>query len=85
MGRYLTESGEETNDLAEAAQQDGSRCRTRHATSGSPRRRPTALYMGFFGEAVSMFGILVAIALIIAGRSDSILAYATVLAAEPRC
>ena len=37
----------------------------------------TALYMGFFGETVSMFGILVAIALIIAGIGFGILAYAT--------
>ena len=78
MGRYLTESGEETNDPAEAAKQDGqpvpNQARDIWVTETA---LSTALYMGFFGETVSMFGILVAIALIIAGIGFGILAYAT--------
>src|SRR5262245_32627740 len=78
MGRYLTEGGEETNDPAEAAKQDGqpvpNQARDIWVTETA---LSTALYMGFFGEAVSMFGILVAIALIIAGIGFAILAYAT--------
>jgi len=78
MGRYLTESGEETNDPAEAAKQDGqpvpNQARDIWVTETA---LSTALYMGFFGETVSMFGILVAVALIIAGIGFGILAYAT--------
>jgi hypothetical protein len=74
----LTESGEETNDPAEAAKQDGqpvpNQARDIWVTETA---LSTALYMGFVGETVSMFGILVAIALIIAGIGFGILAYTT--------
>ncbi len=77
MGRYLTEGGEETNDPAEAAKQDGqpvsNQARDIWVTETA---LATALYMGFFAESVSMFGILVAIALIIAGVGFAILSFA---------
>ena len=77
MGRYLTEGGEETNDPAEAAKQDGqpvsNQARDIWVTETA---LATALYMGFFAESVSMFGILVAIALIIAGIGFAILSFA---------
>jgi uncharacterized membrane protein YidH (DUF202 family) len=77
MGRYLTPDGQETNDPAEAAKQDGQ-------PVSNPTRElwvtetalSTALYMGFFAETVSDFGIVVAIALIIAGIGFGILAFA---------
>jgi uncharacterized membrane protein YidH (DUF202 family) len=77
MGRYLTPDGQETNDPADAAKQDGQ-------PVSNPTREvwvtetalSTALYMGFFAETVSDFGIVVAIALIIAGIGFGILAFA---------
>ena len=77
MGRYLTEDGEETNDPAEAAQENGSpvsnQARDIWVTETS---LATALYMGFFAETVSTFSIVVSIALIIAGIGFAILAFA---------
>jgi uncharacterized membrane protein YidH (DUF202 family) len=77
MGRYLTEDGEETNDPAEAAQENGTpvsnQARDIWVTETS---LATALYMGFFAETVSTFSIVVAIALIIAGIGFAVLAFA---------
>ena len=77
MGRYLTEDGEETNDPAEAAQQDGqpvsNQARDIWVTETA---LATALYMGFFAGTVSLFGIVVAVALIIAGIGFGVLAFA---------
>jgi uncharacterized membrane protein YidH (DUF202 family) len=77
MGRYLTEDGEETNDPAEAAQENGApvsnQARDLWVTETA---LATALYMGFFAETVSSFSIVVAIALIIAGIGFAILAFA---------
>ena len=77
MGRFLTESGEETNDPAEAAKQDGrpvpNGARDLWVTETS---LATALNMAFFAEQVSNFSIVVAIALILAGVGFAILSYA---------
>jgi hypothetical protein len=77
MGRYLTADGQETNDPAEAAQENGqpvpNQARDIWVTETA---LATALYVGFFAESVSFFGIMVAIALIIAGLGFGILAYA---------
>ena len=77
MGRYLTADGEQTNDSSEAAQENGAPvpngARDIWVTETA---LATALYMGFFAESVSYFGIVVAIALIIAGIGFGILSYA---------
>ena len=77
MGRYLTEDGEETNDPAEAAQENGTpvsnQARDLWVTETA---LATALYMGFFAETVSTFSIVVSIALIIAGIGFAVLSFA---------
>ena len=77
LGRYLTEDGEDTNDSAEAAQENG-------RPVANPARDvwvtetalATALNMAFFAEQVSNFGLVVAIALILAGIGFAVLSYA---------
>jgi hypothetical protein len=78
MGRYLTADGKETNDPAQAAtNKDGTpvtnQARDIWVTETS---LSTALYMGFFAETVSLFSIVVAIALIIAGIGFGVLDFA---------
>jgi hypothetical protein len=78
MGRYLTAGGKETNDPAQAAKnKDGTpvsnQARDIWVTETS---LSTALYMGFFAETVSLFSIVVAIALIIAGIGFGVLDFA---------
>ena len=79
MGRFLTASGQPTSDEAKAAKDP----KTGQPVENGLRNLwvtetalATALYMGFFAESVSMFGILVAIALIIAGVGFAILSFA---------
>lgn len=77
MGRYLTAEGEETSDPAEAAKENG-----RPVPNGArdiwvtETALATALNMAFFAEQVSNFGIVVAIALILAGIGFAVLAFA---------
>ena len=77
MGRYLTEAGEETNDPAEAAQENGrpvpNQARDIWVTETA---LATALNMAYFAEQVSLFGLVVAIALILAGIGFAVLTYA---------
>ncbi|MBD0338638.1 MAG: hypothetical protein ICV67_05035 [Thermoleophilia bacterium] len=77
MGRFLTASGEETNDPAEAEMVDGrpvpNRARDLWVTETA---LATALNMAFFAEQVSNFSIVVAVALILAGIGFIVLAYA---------
>lgn len=76
MGRFLTESGDETNDPSEAAQEGGrpvpNRARDLWVTETA---LATALNMAFFAEQVSNFSIVVAIALILAGVGFAVLAF----------
>lgn len=77
MGRFLTASGEETNDPAEAETVDG-----RPVPNGArdlwvtETALATALNMAFFAEQVSNFSIVVAVALILAGIGFVVLAFA---------
>src|SRR4029453_8894905 len=76
MGRFLTASGEETNDEAEAAK----------TADGQPVENglrnlwvtetalTTALSMSYMAEQLSIFGIVVGIALLLAGIGFIILA-----------
>lgn len=77
MGRYLTASGDETNNPQEAAQDNG-RPRPNGARDiwVTETALASALNMAFFAEQVSNFGIVVAIALILAGIGFAILAFA---------
>jgi hypothetical protein len=78
MGRYLTAGGEETNDPAEAAKENGrpvsNQARDIWVTETA---LATALNMAFFAEQVSNFSVVVAIALILAGVGFAILAFAS--------
>jgi hypothetical protein len=78
MGRYLTEDGTDTNDPAEAAKNEDGTPKTNGARDiwVTETSLATALYMAFFAESVSIFSIVVAIALIIAGIGFAILSYA---------
>ena len=78
MGRYLTADGEDTNDPAEAAKQEDGTPTPNGARDiwVTETSLATALYMAFFAESVSIFSIVVAIALIIAGIGFGVLAYA---------
>jgi hypothetical protein len=78
MGRYLTASGEDTNDPAEAAKDDAGNPVPNQARDiwVTETALATALYVAFFGESVAIFAVIVAIALIIAGLGFGILAYA---------
>jgi hypothetical protein len=79
MGRYLTADGKDTND-ADAAAKDP---KTGRPVENAARNLwvtetalSTALNVAFFAEQVSMFGLVVAIALIFAGLGFGILAFA---------
>lgn len=78
MGRYLTEDGEETSDVAEAAKDDQDRPVPNQARDiwVTETALATALNVSYFGEQVANFGIIVAVALIIAGVGFAILAFA---------
>ena len=78
MGRYLTADGKDTND-ADAAANDP---KTGRPVENAARNLwvtetalSTALNVAFFAEQVSMFGLVVAIALIFAGLGFGILAF----------
>ena len=77
MGRYLTEDGEETSDPAEAAKDENGRPVPNQARDIwiTETALATALNMAFFAEQVSNFGLVVAIALILAGIGFAILAF----------
>jgi uncharacterized membrane protein YidH (DUF202 family) len=79
MGRFLTKDGKDTNDAALAAKDP----KTGNPVENGARNvwvtetaLATALNMAFFAEQVSNFGIVVAIALILAGLGFGILAFA---------
>lgn len=75
MGRFLTESGEETNDEAEAAVANG-----RPVENGlrnlwvTETALATALNMSYMAEQLSLFGIVVGIALVLTGIGFLVLA-----------
>ena len=80
MGRYLTADGKDTNDPSAAATDP----KTGRPIENTARNiwvtetaLATALNVAFFAEQVSMFGIVVAIALILAGLGFGILAFTT--------
>jgi hypothetical protein len=77
MGRYLTPDGKETSDPAKAAKENGqpvaNQARDLWVTETA---LATALNVAFFAEQVSNFGIVVAIALILAGIGFAVLAFA---------
>ncbi len=78
MGRYLTEDGEETSDPAAAAKDEEGRPVPNQArdTWVTETALATALNMSYFGEQVSSFSIVVAVALILAGVGFGVLAFA---------
>jgi hypothetical protein len=77
MGRFLDENGDPTSDAAAAAKTD----------SGQPVENPqrslwvtetalaTALNMGFLAENITMFGIVVGIALVLTGIGFLVLSF----------
>ena len=75
MGRFLTESGEETNDEAEAAVANG-----RPVENGlrnlwvTETALATALNMSYMAEQLALFGIVVGIALLLTGIGFLVLA-----------
>jgi hypothetical protein len=77
MGRYLTADGQDTNDAEAAAKNKDGTPVTNQARDVwvTETSLATALYMAFFAETVSLFSIVVAIALIIAGIGFAILSY----------
>jgi hypothetical protein len=77
MGRFLTEDGEETSDPAAAAMDENGRPVPNGARDiwVTETALATALNMAFFAEQVSNFGLVVAIALILAGIGFGILAF----------
>ena len=78
MGRFLTADGKDTND-SEAAAKDP---KTGRPVENAARNLwvtetalATALNVAYFAEQVSIFGLVVAIALILAGIGFAILAF----------
>jgi hypothetical protein len=78
MGRYLTKDGKDTNDAALAAVDP----KTKRPVSNAARdiwvtetALSTALNTSFFAEQVSIFSIVVAIALLLSGLGFGILAF----------
>ena len=78
MGRYLTENGDETSDVAAAAKDAEGRPVPNQARDiwVTETALATALNVSYFGEQVSNFSVIVAVALIIAGVGFGVLAYA---------
>jgi hypothetical protein len=78
MGRYLTADGKDTND-PDAAAKDPKTGRPVENTARNiwvtETALATALNVAFFAEQVSLFGLVVAIALILAGLGFGILAF----------
>ena len=86
MGRYLTPTGEDTNDETLAAQKDG-----RPVENGlrnmwvTETALTTALNMSFMAEQLSLFGIVVGVALLLTGIGFLVLAIGGALRrTEPR-
>jgi hypothetical protein len=86
MGRFLTPTGEDTNDEALAAMQNG-----RPVENGlrnmwvTETALTTALNMSFMAEQLSLFGIVVGIALLLTGIGFFVLAIGGALRrTEPR-
>ena len=76
MGRFLTENGEETNDEAEAARTPEGRpvengLRNLWVTQTA---LATALNMSYMAEQLALFGIVVGVALLLAGIGFVVLA-----------
>jgi hypothetical protein len=79
MGRFLTKDGKDTNDAALAAKDPKTGLPVENGARNiwvTETALATALNMAFFAEQVSNFGIVVAIALILAGLGFGILAFA---------
>jgi hypothetical protein len=77
MGRYVTASGQETNDPAEAAKDANGQPQANQARDiwVTWTALATALNVSYFGTQVALFSILVAVALIVAGIGFGVLAY----------
>ena len=76
MGRFLTESGEETNDESEAAKGPNGRPVENGARNlwVTQTALATALNMSFMAEQLALFGMVVGVALLLAGIGFLILA-----------
>jgi hypothetical protein len=86
MGRFLTESGEETNDEAEAARTPEGRpvengLRNLWVTQTA---LATALNMSYMAEQLALFGIVVGVALLLAGIGFVVLALGGALRPRPQ-
>ena len=83
MGRFLTASGEDTNDEEAAAKTDEGRPVENGARNlwVTETALATALNMSFMAEQLSLFGMVVGVALILAGIGFIVLAR---LAVRPR-
>ena len=85
MGRFLTEDGEETDDEAEAARTPEGRpvengLRNLWVTQTA---LATALNMSYMAEQLALFGIVVGVALLLAGIGFVVLALGGALRARP--
>jgi hypothetical protein len=76
MGRFLTEDGEETNDEAAAAKTPEGRPVENGARNlwVTETALATALNMSYMAEQLALFGIVVGVALILAGIGFIVLA-----------
>jgi hypothetical protein len=76
MGRFLTADGEETDDAAEAAQTPEGRPVENGARNlwVTQTALATALNMSYMAEQLSLFGIVVGVALLLAGIGFIVLA-----------
>lgn len=76
MGRFLTESGEDTNDEAEAAKTPEGRPVENGARNlwVTQTALATALNMSYMAEQLSIFGMVVGVALVLAGIGFIVLA-----------
>jgi hypothetical protein len=76
MGRFLTEDGEDTNDEAAAAKTEDGRPVENGARNlwVTETALATALNMSFMAEQLSLFGIVVGVALVLAGIGFVVLA-----------
>jgi hypothetical protein len=86
MGRYLTASGEDTNDEAEAAKTEDGRpvengLRNMWVTETA---LSTALNTAFFAERVGVFSIVMGVALLLTGIGFLVLTLGGALGARPR-
>jgi hypothetical protein len=83
MGRYLTEDGEDTNDEAAAAKDENGRPVENGARNlwVTETALATALNMSYMAEQLAIFGLVVGIALVLAGIGFVVLAR---IAVRPR-